>query len=330
MSVNDDANRRFTEWAKGKHPILALVAAQLATNASVATDMLRILAHGTKDLERLRPLPPAARWLSFYRDHDAVARGLVEAFYPSTDPEISAYDFVYVLAYFGRAVGRFTDEDRAQFKIYLTTEEGMELAKNLADMINTFLRVGWYEVLTPDAKPTAECEASLEKAKDAGLLQFLLCVWIPSLVLANDYPSRLMRRARAGDMDALEHLLRLDKTVLQEPRIAEQLQDAWMTPRRARFRRLAAAIAGKPKQLNSKAVKMRLAALASRFFQLEVAINSTELRDLFDIAMTMETGGRQKVDTDLPESPEAIGKGVQRMRKLWSRIIPSHPDTKRK
>jgi hypothetical protein len=326
--IDHNANERFKAWVKGKHPILALLTAQLASSADFVPDLLRTLSQGTKELEKFRPLPPAERWLEFYRDHHATARLYFELLFPVGGNGAAIYDALMSLDAIARMTARASPSEKDEVKQYLSTDEGQAYVRAMTDILNGLMHLSWLEVLRKDHQSSDHENTVFDWAKQKGLLQFLLCVWFPCFVLANDYPTRLLRRARCGDIEALEHLLRIDKTVLQDRRIAEQIRDAWMTPRRARFKRLAAAVAGKPKQMNAKAAKMRMAALSSKFFQVINPVDSPAIREVFDIVKSIETGKPKSVDPDLPESPEAMSKGVQRLRKAWARIVPTRPDTK--
>ena len=50
---------------------------------------------------------------------------------------------------------------------------------------------------------------------------------VPVLVIEyGEYAPRLMRRARQGNMEAVEKVLWLDKTAIDDPRIAREWQEA--------------------------------------------------------------------------------------------------------
>ena len=146
-------------------------------------------------------------------------------------------------------------------------------------------------------------------------MQFFQRVWMPCLLLYGEYPQRLLRKARTGNLDALSDLLRLDKSVIFDKRIAEITHRSWVE-NHARFDEIKKAFSGNiPKPTRPK-VKVQIEAMILKVYGLlDKNLSSTEIRKLFDIVKSAYSGGREIVDTDLPDDSEALRKAVQRRKK---------------
>lgn len=142
-------------------------------------------------------------------------------------------------------------------------------------------------------------------------VQFMLRVILPCAVLYRDHPVRLLRRARQGDDDAFEKLLRLDKSILEDPVLANRWHELMQDPKPARRKRFREAMAGLPKVPNG--VKWLRTAMAGYISQSAeehgVDLTAPEIRRLFcDFAP-----GGYLSDEDMPAG-EALTKSLQRNR----------------
>jgi hypothetical protein len=138
---------------------------------------------------------------------------------------------------------------------------------------------------------------------------FFVRVELPCQVLYREPPGLLMRRARLGDLDALDKLIRLDKTVLCDPMIAEhwtRLMDLKPTQRQ----RWLTAVAGHPKKVDEKFIRTSLAALLlQESIRQDCRMTSTEIREFFE----MFVPGYRLDDHEMPFG-EALTKALQRQR----------------
>ncbi len=325
--MSKQAQKNLGRWMTGRNPFLALPTAELMASPDGLVDALRILSQGTKEIERLRPSTPPHAWLRLYRDHRRMMATLIDLRYPSRDPSIKVSQFLLPLCDIARGLGTLSREEKEAVAAVMVAPEFHGNVEQITAGLNLLTRREWSSLFGDDP---SNMNDGFEELRPSGILQFLVIVWLPCILLAHDYPGRLLRRARQGDIEALEHLLRIDKTILHDPRIAEQFRDAWFIGGRRKFDRMTKALAGKPKQLSSKTTKIRLAALASRFHQGAGGIDSPELRELSDILQSMHTKGKERIDSELPESPEAFAKAIQRFRSTWTRILPPQPDKKKK
>jgi len=156
--------------------------------------------------------------------------------------------------------------------------------------------------------------------------QFVVWVWLPCWYETGQAAVHVLRRARQGDLAALEAILRIDKATVRDRRIAQRIHEAALT-NRALFVRLGNAMRGGPvRRATRRKVKCTLAGLISNVSEsLGRRLKEPKIRRLFD-AIARDTG-KGLTDRNLPASPEAFAKAIQRERAFW-RVpgLPPVPD----
>jgi hypothetical protein len=80
------------------------------------------------------------------------------------------------------------------------------------------------------------------------------------------------------------------------------------------------------KSISAKRIKCSLAGLISAISELVGSkLTEPEIRRLFDAYQVR--AGKGEIDCDLPDSPEAFAKAIQRGKKFWLNAI-NYPDKK--
>jgi hypothetical protein len=140
---------------------------------------------------------------------------------------------------------------------------------------------------------------------------FLVRLCLPCLILYREAPGRMLRRARNGDDDAFDALLRLDKSVITDPVLWRRWHAALNDPKPGRRKRFRDAMAGRPlKRFNEKTVRIAFAGLLSQIAEREnCAMTAPEIRDWF----ASFTGEGWLSDEVMPGG-EALTKAIQRNR----------------
>ena len=130
----------------------------------------------------------------------------------------------------------------------------------------------------------------------------------------------MRRRARAGDDDAFEDLLRLDKSVISDPVLWRRWHEALNDPKPARRDRFREAINGRPtKRFNDKTIRIAFAGLLSQLSKRErCEMTAPEIREWF---AAFAKGGYLS-DDEMPGG-EALTKGIQRNRNWPERDQPT-------
>ncbi|WP_319409500.1 hypothetical protein [uncultured Desulfosarcina sp.] len=154
-------------------------------------------------------------------------------------------------------------------------------------------------------------------------LVFVFFVALPCLVLYRTAPSMLLRAARAGSIEEIVKLARLDSSIIFDKKISEHVHQL-RTRNYNEYQRIMNALVLPPKpQVNSQRIKMILSGLISyRSEGIGTRLTEPEIRDLFDSIAHDSSKGEIEIDTDLPESPEAFSQAILRERKIWMKIYP--------
>ena len=148
---------------------------------------------------------------------------------------------------------------------------------------------------------------------------FFLKVFAPCQFLYKTHPIKLLRKAKNGDIDALEKLMRVDNSIIFEKNISKIYHNS--KTKRIITERLDSAFGSTPKgKIDKQKIKMVFTGLISYFSDvLGHRLNEPEIRELFDRVAKMKKNG--DIDTDIPDSPETFTKAIQRERKFWEDTI---------
>lgn len=149
---------------------------------------------------------------------------------------------------------------------------------------------------------------------------FLLTVLLPSIIIYGELPSKLYRKARSGDINALDMLLRIDKTIICDRKISEQIFRLSLKTNKSELNRVATALKGKlsGKKTMQKA-KFKIAGLISVLSEVfGDRLSAPDIQSLFN-AIAADRNPSELIDPDLPDSPEAFAKAILRERPFWLR-----------
>ena len=148
----------------------------------------------------------------------------------------------------------------------------------------------------------------------------------PCVSIHGVYPIDLLRKAQAGEgdeaLDALDKLIRLDKSAVFEPRIAEIVHQAEAEEIPTRRVLIKQARENPPKvKIDIKTIRYSLAGLISYIsIVLRKKITAVEINQLFNaIDLDLGKGG---VNPSALRTTEEFEKAVYRYREFWSNIIP--------
>lgn len=168
------------------------------------------------------------------------------------------------------------------------------------------------------------------------MFDFVNHTLLPCWILYGEMPSRLLRRARQGNWQAICDLLRLDKSLVTDRLLAERWHHAMTVGQPELRRELLSALSGSPRSLPCRRFKLWFAAALSLLADLcGYELQRPELRELFDAVAADRTGAM--VDHEMPDGPEAFRQAILRERQSilrllgfssdeWQRLIRSlHP-----
>jgi hypothetical protein len=288
---------KIKEWAANKPKHIALFAQHSVILIETAFTLLYAIKKNGPFIQLLDEIPPYTKWLKYYRNHNLLKYYFNNTFL-NTDKFFSLF-FNYL--------DTFPKKPTSNAKNTFNNKSLEEAYQAGLDVIELELKGN---------KP----EYSPERVKS--LFQpefiFLFKVFVPCVFLFREHPTTLYRRARLGDLDALDNLLRIDKAILCDPQISRHIYLASLEKNRTNFDRLAKAVEGSLSgKLDSRKTKFTLAGFLSVFSEkLGHKLSAPDIRALFD-AVAADMGTGEPNDTDLPDSPEAFALAINRERRFW-------------
>lgn len=316
--MNRDIQREIEKWAEGRPPFFVQFAVSLASNAADAAALVALVCdrHKVADVFE-RPGKDKDLWLSFYRKHRVWADGVCVATDCVDDDGRPLIHFLDDMRGALREARKDPDAFIEEFKAELEGENGEELTHIFNDTRDA---MGEWVQDTIEEAAAEEDDADLdfdgfEEMVNEEAMQFMFRVWLPCALYHQIHPMLLYRKAKVGDLDALDALLRIDKMLLRDPAIMNHVVAAAYAKKRGPFVKLSNAIGGRPRgNMKAGKAKKRLAALVVQWsHQYGKPITAPDMQRLFDI-LAKHQGAL--IDSTLGPSPEAFGKGVQR-EKNW-------------
>lgn len=317
------------KWAQDKHFFLALVAPQIATSSQDIHLLFKDLKQ-QKLLKQAFTLPNLSSWFLLYRSHRKTNLFLKELFSGFSGFSSNSIAFAEMLVNIDQVKRELDNPEIKQQIELMTLEEKAAQVQKVKDIQSTILNESFRD-LESDIKgePIAlQLQADFLSMFTKSLAgQFYLFVAVPCWLLYRDSATNLYRKARLGDYDSLEKLLRLDALLIHDPSIGKQVQQLRIKGKYSAYENLIESILKKPKNKSTKK-KMKYA-IAGLISGISSAINhpltEPQIRELFD-AVAQDTQ-KKSIDTDLPDSPEAFAKAIQRDRYYWNKIL--YPDKKK-
>jgi len=178
-----------------------------------------------------------------------------------------------------------------------------------------------------DKGPYEDTRKRNKSIKNKTELIFFIRVWIPCILFYGDYPANILRKARHGDENALEKLIRLDKSVIHDSKIMEIHHQAAVAKKQGTMDIITKAMNKSPKmKIDPQKVKYSLAGLISLIsITLGKKLKAVEIHGLFN-AISSDTSD-ESIDPDLIVTPETFEKAIQRAKTFWQAFIPL-PDKK--
>lgn len=312
--------KAFDEWARGKSLLIRIACLGIASAAEDCLEFLDMLKVG-KRIEGYQHLPPTGEWLKLYRKHRWIYKVVVDSFReisPSIAKLVDCYELVWTAF---RSMGGLTNEELQETIENTLPEVIIDWRRTYSD-IEKLLKedisktgIGEYAQLTEEEK------RKIRKIITRPEMIFFYRVWVPCYLLYGIYPICILRKARQGDEDAIEKLLRLDKSIISDTRVKEIFHQAAVAQKRGKMVLMTAAMAKAPKiKVRIQTVKYTLGGLISLFsIALGQKIGAADIRRLFD-ALAMDAG-KGIIDEDLEASPETFEKAIQRARSFWMSLL---------
>lgn len=307
-------------WAKDKSVLLAILAPQAA---SIARDMPEALCNVKQRLlyGLQFPLPDLPSWFDLYHVPEKSVMALVSLL-------LEYSDFVQKSVSFGYMVKELQDsvKDSLETKPTFSTQQQEDFISSLNDMLSSANAELRDDLSGTPFDSITRAKFLLSIKENEMELGYFFLVFAPCWLLFQISPNRLYRKARRGDVKALEKLLNLDPLMLHDPTIGREMQKLRFKNRTNDYERLLDAVRNplKPKLTKSRAKASMSAYISLMAGVINQPLTEPKIRELHDAVTHVAEG--KAIDTDLPDSPEALAKAIQREKPKWQQII--YPDKK--
>lgn len=311
---------RFAKWGLGKPVGFVLLTRQAAMEAEEIGTLTNWMLAG-EHLEILPPPPSAKRMLEMYRDHRTVQLAVGAVLFGGDDEGWVASQFYQDSVDEQRQFARLAEPQRREL-----AEEWVKHPEFLEAFREAYH--AWAQL---PQEQVQELKAAMDGREQEGLtdkqvrqpeIQFFMRVWFPCVIAYGQWPTRLLAKARRGDLDALYKLLRIDKSILADPFIADHLHQAYASGRKGAFGKLAVAVKSSTKKMKRRQVKVRLAGLISLLARIfNTTVTAPEIQELFDAVAAAKRKNSTMVDVELPD-PETFSREVRLIRAAWGILQP--------
>lgn len=305
-------------WAVGRPLIIEQVGIQMATTAHEINEAFQHIK-ARKFFSYQFPLPNLPSWFRLYRKHNEVEQFLTTLlgdFSALTNEQVELSQGIFEVA------SKWGQIDKSILS-NITQEDITQAVKSLRGLSDA-LYVDVEKDLNPDFISSDEQDEIIQFLNENELsAAFFILVHVPCWILYRMSPSILYRRARQGDIDSLEKLLRLDALMIHDPSIGRQVQRFRFNRKTTVYGDLMKAPLEKPKgKITRKTMKYIFAGFISAVAQIyKHPLTEPEIRSLFDAVS--KDAGRGSIDTDLPDSPDSFSKAVRRYREFWLKSFQS-------
>lgn len=318
MNKDNKEMKHFRKWAEDKNPLLATGALFIAGFPETYFALSESIRKG-KRIEGDIPLPRLKTWLKLYHNPKRIGKALIDAF------------------------RKINDDTAKEATIIKSLLEG---ATQLQKMNGEQFKAEWEKISPPDWKKIIEDgQRTIEEFKELAINDFaskanederkkflndiptperifFFRVMAPCFSLYGTYPVDLLRQAQNGDDDALEKLIRLDKSIIFEPKISEIIHQAQAMKKQERMSKIKKAFRSSLKvKMNMKTIKCHLGGLISYLsMAMKQKIAADDIKNLYDaLALDM---GIVKGDRDLEKMEyDAFEKAIRRARYMWHIIL---------
>lgn len=313
--------KHFRKWAENKSPLLVATALHFANFSQDCFELFESIRRD-KRLEGDIPIPSLKRWLKMYNNPKKVGRVLLEFIRSMDDNYEKLVTKTEELISVAKQMHGLTLEDINAEWTKLLPDEKKQIIKDGLKKSEEYKECAINAIDDLRIEPTENHKIAFLKNLTKPEIIFFFRVMAPCFILYGIYPIDLLRKARQGDDDALEKLIRLDKSILFDPQISEIVHQAQAMKKRGKMYMIQTAFRSSPKvKTDMKAIKFNLGGLISHVsIAMKQRLPTIEIRSLFDaLAQDM---GIDYVDPDFGDmTPESFEKALRRARDFWQLIL---------
>lgn len=300
----------FQKWAEGRPSVVAVLAHMYASMAPLAYGLLETVKDD-RNFVKEGEQPDLKLWLSLYKKQRKVRTAAMGIFNDPTG-----------FLNFDRDVFSGTesinnDSTPDDLSKSFCSIFGQENDKNL---LQNYIES--QQTTTPQLEKSNPNGIATEKISQPEFY-FWIRVYLPCWLLYGELPARLLRKARQGNIDAIDKLIRLDSSTIFDPKIST-LVHKYRAYDKMKHDIIISAFSNPPKtRATIRRVKAFIAALIKvTSFAFGQELTEPDIRGLFDaIAKDQGTG---EIDPHIPDSPHAFYMAIQREVPFWHAAFNPH------
>lgn len=311
--------RHLHQWAVGKPFAVAMLAQQATALATIVTPYVELIRQGLMS-RTINEQGITRNWLALYREPDRF-RETVSKMLTSDDSQTQALIMGKLLA-----AKNAMPKGEAASLLATAPEEAVPIIEQVTHWTLRLAYMAMSELVSAtmdgeddDVAVDVDMDGLMTKSE----IQFFIIVMLPALLEFGESATRIFARARRGNLQSLDQLIRLDKTVMGHERIKEHVGRYGMEKLADDTEIVMKAYMGWPETCQSElAVKSRLSAYViewSRAFGCN--LGPLDMRKVFDAFEKDKTGNANARDEDLPESSDAWRRDVWNAKPFFENIL---------
>jgi len=313
---NQKQMQHFRKWAENRNPFLAAIALTIAGNSKEFYELHKSVRKG-KRIEGDIPIPSLKTWLKLYNNPKRIGKALLDVLENSNEAAAQEAAFLKFLGKVGNQLQNNPQIFQEELK-KMTTDEWKKFYESGTTILQEYLEF----VINDFVREFNEIEKEKNRKHiTKPELIFFIRVMVPCFSIYKKYPQELLRQAQKGDDEALKNLIRLDKSIIFEPKISEIIHQAQALKAQARMSMIKKAFTSTPKApLKTRAIKFHFGGLISYLSNMiKQKISAADIWHLYDAIALDITGD---VDEDFKNmSVETFEKDIQDARKMWQSIL---------
>lgn len=320
------------KWAIGKPSIVAKIVQSLALKSDISLDFFESISE-IASLDFFKDTSNLSDWLDLYKNHNGVTFELISIFrsFGGIAKEVAElYECLLTSQKAKKSSGQIRSISEMSKNTAFVIEQITNAAESNPELMAELEKVNRFHQdeleLDLSGEVTDEQFEMVNQAIHKPAFLYLLKVLGPCFLLYMEHPTSLYRKARLGDVDSWDKLLRVDKFLISDPYISRRLTKAYVDNDYISHNRMLKALEGTPRKKSPQSSKIFYAGFISIISELLGSrLSSAEIRELFN-AVAIDSGLHEQIDEDLPSSPEALTKGIQRVRNFLNLPFTSNLD----
>ena len=308
--------KHFKKWAEDKNPTLALLSLVYATSSQELHQMIHLVRKG-KRIEGDISLPKLKTWLQFYKSPKQISKAPFNLMSEYDKNSVKLHQIIQRLTQLAQDIQNHPEKLQSE-----NGERTREFIEKYESIVKTSQELIEITIQDLHDKVNETQTIKIQNWMKAPEAIFFFRVQAPCFFLYGTYPHLLLEKAQNGDDKALEKLIRLDKSIIFEPKISEIIHQAQGLKAQAKMDMIQKAFSRPPKaNLSRKKVKCLLGGYISYVSgRINLNLKAAEIRKLFDAIALDQTGD---IDQDLGNMVGVVfEKAIQRSRKFWIDILP--------